>query len=106
VGGQRIHEVEFKSKVVSYDEISDKLSAYKVVDTLHATKQNGFDRFYIVQSGYFKDFLLFCRLVQTLHFLTGRGASVHAAPRRGDVCYHHRELALKLSRLSAVTTSN
>jgi hypothetical protein len=48
VGGQRIYEVEFKSKVVSYDDLSDKLSALKVVDTLHVTKpQNGLDRFYM-----------------------------------------------------------
>ena len=50
VGGQRIHEVEFKSKVVSCDEISDKPSAYKVVDTLHMTKPQN------VQSGHFKGF--------------------------------------------------
>ena len=69
VGGQIIHEVEFKSKVVSYDEISDKPSAYKDVDTLHVTKpQNGFDRFYMSSQDILKVFDFFCRLVQTLHF--------------------------------------
>ena len=69
VGGQRIYEVEIKSKVVSCDEISDKLSAYKVVDTLHVTKpQNGFDQFCMSSQDILKVFLLFCRFVQTLHF--------------------------------------
>ena len=60
VGGQRIYEVEFKSKVVSCDEISDKLSGYKVVDTLHVTKpQNGFDRFYMSSQDILKIFDFF-----------------------------------------------
>ena len=108
--GQRIHEVEFKSKVVSCDEISDKLSAYKVVDTLHVIKpQNGFDQFCMSSQDILKIFFTFLSFCTNFTLLTGRGASPHTAPpspRHGDVCYHHRELALKLSRLSAVTTSN
>ena len=103
VGGQQIYEVEFKLKVVSCDEISDQLSAYKVVDTLHVTKpQNGFDRFYCPVRTCLRC-LNFLRFGTNFTLLTGRGTS---PPRHSAVCYHLRELALKLSCLSAVTTSN
>ena len=109
VGGQRIYEVEFKLKMVSCDEVSDKLSAYKVVDTLHVTKpQNGFDRFYMSSQDILKIFDFFVVWYKLYTFNRPRRLAAHRAssPRHGDVCYHHCELALKLSRLSAVTTSS
>ena len=84
VGGQRIHEVEFKSKMVSCDEISDKLSAYKVVDTLHVTKQNGFYRLYMSSQDILKIFDFFVVWYKLYTFNRPRRLAAHRAfsPRR------------------------
>ena len=82
VGGQRIYEVEFKLKVVSCDEVSDKLSAYKVVDTLHVTKpQNGFDRFYMSSQDILKIFDFFVVWYKLYTFNRPRRLGAHRASR-------------------------